>query len=118
MNNKITAIIFDWAGTTIDQGSCKPIDTFIKIFSAKKIEINGYQVYGPMEMQKITHIKKLLEIQQINDQWVTKLKSQPNEGGIQELFEIFEPTLEKSLLQHSKLIPDVAEKVKELKKKC
>ena len=25
MNNKITAIIFDWAGTIIDQGSCGPI---------------------------------------------------------------------------------------------
>lgn len=117
MNNKITAIIFDWAGTTIDQGSCGPIDAFIKIFSAKGIKINGDQVRGPMGMHKITHIKKLLEIQDINDQWVTKFKNPPEDSDVLELFKMFEPALEKSLLQHSKLISGVAETVKEIRKK-
>lgn len=117
MINSITAIIFDWAGTTIDQGSCGPIDAFIEIFEAKGIKIKGDQVRGPMGMHKITHIKKLTELPEINDQWVKNYGKPPQENEIQDLFTMFEPALEKSLLQHAKVIPGVADTIKRLKEK-
>jgi phosphonoacetaldehyde hydrolase len=117
MINTITAIIFDWAGTTIDQGSCGPIDAFIEIFASKGLKIKGDQVRGPMGMHKITHIKKLTEIPEINDQWVNNFGRPAQEKDIKDLFAMFEPALEKSLLQHAKLIHDVADTVKHLMEK-
>lgn len=117
MNNSITAIILDWAGTTIDQGSCGPIDAFIEIFSRKGININGDQVRGPMGMHKITHIKYLAELPEIKDQWIKNHGSPATEKDIQELFTLFEPALEKSLLHHSKLIPGVADAIRLLRGK-
>ena len=32
MNNKIEAVIFDWAGTTVDYGCFAPVEVFIKVF--------------------------------------------------------------------------------------
>lgn len=105
MINSITAIIFDWAGTTIDQGSCGPIDAFIEIFAAKGIKIKGDQVRGPMGMHKITHIKKLTELPEINDQWVKNYGKPPQENEIQDLFTMFEPALEKAFCNMLKLFP-------------
>jgi phosphonoacetaldehyde hydrolase len=111
MNNKITAIIFDWAGTIIDQGSCGPINAFIDIFAAKNIKITGEQVRGPMGMNKIAHIKNLTELPEIQHQWVKKHGQPPLDKDIQELFGLFETALERNLLQHSKLIPDAAKTI-------
>ena len=115
MKKEITAVIFDWAGTTIDQGSCGPIHAFIEIFAAKGIVISGEQVRGPMGMHKLAHIKKLAEIPEVNDQWIKKHGKPPQEKDFDELFSMFEPALEKSLLLHSKLIPKVAETIDNLK---
>ncbi len=109
--NKITAIIFDWAGTIIDQGSCGPMHAFIDIFAAKSIKITGEQVRGPMGMNKIAHIKKLTELPEIQHQWVKKHGQPPLGIDIQELFGLFETALERNLLHHSKLIPDAAKTI-------
>ena len=111
MNNKITAIIFDWAGTIIDQGSCGPIHAFIDIFATKNIKITGEQVRGPMGMNKIAHIKKLTELPEIQHQWVKKHGQPPLDKDIQELFGLFETALERNLLHHSKLIPDATKTI-------
>ena len=95
MKKEITAVIFDWAGTTIDQGSCGPIHAFIEIFAAKGIVISGEQVRGPMGMHKLAHIKKLAEIPEVNDQWIKKHGKPPQEKDFDELFSMFEPALEK-----------------------
>lgn len=117
MNNKINAIIFDWAGTTIDQGSCGPIAAFIEIFAAKGIKIKGDQVRGPMGMHKIAHIKMLSELPEINEQWIKNYGRPLEDKDIHDLFTMFEPALEKSLLNHAKLIPGVADAVNILKAK-
>lgn len=117
MNNTITAIIFDWAGTTIDQGSCGPIAAFIEIFATKGIKITGDQVRGPMGMNKITHIKTLAEIPEINEQWIKNHGRPVEDKDIQELFMMFEPALEKNLLHHAKLFPGVADTINYLKEK-
>ena len=117
MNNKITAIIFDWAGTIIDQGSCGPIHAFIDIFATKSIKITGEQVRGPMGMNKIAHIKKLTELPEIQHQWVKKHGQPPIDKDIQELFGLFETALERNLLQHSKLIPDAAKTIEDCRER-
>ena len=117
MNTKITAIIFDWAGTIIDQGSCGPIYAFIDIFAAKNIKITGEQVRGPMGMNKIAHIKKLTELPEIQHQWVKKHGQPPIGNDIQELFGLFETALERNLLQYSKLIPDAAKTIEDCRER-
>ena len=36
---KVEAVIFDWAGTTIDYGCFAPVDVFLNVFSDIGIEI-------------------------------------------------------------------------------
>ena len=35
----VQAVIFDWAGTTVDFGSLAPVTAFVRLFAAKGIEI-------------------------------------------------------------------------------
>ena len=32
MTNRFDAVIFDWAGTTVDYGCCAPVQAFVEAF--------------------------------------------------------------------------------------
>ena len=52
---KYEAVIFDWAGTTVDYGCFAPVQAFIDAFKASGIEPTVEEVRGPMGMLKIDH---------------------------------------------------------------
>ncbi|MFQ7552711.1 MAG: hypothetical protein ACLRMZ_23450 [Blautia marasmi] len=67
--NKFDAIIFDWAGTTVDYGSFAPVQAFIKAFEEFGITPTIDEVRAPMGMLKIDHIRTMLSMDRIKDLW-------------------------------------------------
>ena len=66
---RISLVIFDWAGTTVDHGCMAPIAAFQKAFKTYQIDLTVAQARGPMGMHKKDHIRTLLAIPEIAEQW-------------------------------------------------
>ncbi len=67
MNKNIEAVIFDWAGTTVDYGCFAPVKAFAEVFRQAGIEPTMDEVREPMGMLKRDHIKTMLEMPRIRD---------------------------------------------------
>ena len=62
---KIKAVIFDWAGTTVDFGCMAPVQAFVEVFKEFGIEPTMEEVREPMGMLKIDHIRTMLKMERI-----------------------------------------------------
>ena len=67
---KIKAVIFDWAGTTVDYGCMAPVQAFVEVFKQYGIEPTMEEVRKPMGMLKIDHIRTMLQMERIRGLWV------------------------------------------------
>ncbi|SCJ96019.1 Phosphonoacetaldehyde hydrolase [uncultured Eubacterium sp.] len=97
---KIEAVIFDWAGTTVDFGSFAPVQAFIKAFEEFGITPTVDEVRAPMGMLKWNHIHTMMQMPRIQKAWaVTHGREwtledvdavyQKSESGIMEILQDF-----------------------------
>lgn len=117
MNRKIEAVIFDWAGTTVDYGCFAPVQAFMEVFRKAGIEPTMEEVRKPMGMLKRDHIKTMLAMPRIREQWIEKYGQEPGEPDIDRLYESFEENLMGILDQFAKPKPYVLETVAKLREK-
>lgn len=115
MENKIKAIILDWAGTTVDFGSFAPVAAFIKAFEAYGITPTAEETRAPMGMQKRAHIEKMLEGSRIASLWKEKHGNKHSQGDIDKIYAEFEPALLSSLSEYTKTLPGAVETVKKIR---
>lgn len=109
---KLKAVIFDWAGTTVDFGCFAPTGVFVEVFRQKGIEITLPEARGPMGMHKREHIREITKYPRIIDEWKKKHGEKCTEKDIEEMFNNFIP-LQLSVLEvHSDLIPELPEALK------
>lgn len=113
--NKIEAVIFDWAGTTVDFGCFAPVNVFIEIFKEVGIEVTMEEARLPMGMLKWDHIKTMLQMERISNLWKEKFDREFTDKDVDKLYAKFEPMLLKSLSEYTTPIPGVLETVKELR---
>lgn len=67
--SKIDAVIFDWAGTTVDFGCFAPVRAFVEVFKQYGVEPTMEEVREPMGMLKIDHIRTMLKMPRISRLW-------------------------------------------------
>ena len=87
----LKAVIFDWAGTTVDHGSLAPIRVLQKIFSDRGIEISEEEARRDMGVLKKDHIRSLLCTPRITDVWKNRYQQTPTEETVEILFADFIP---------------------------
>lgn len=66
---KIEAVIFDWAGTTVDFGCMAPVQAFKDAFMEAGIEPTLDEIRKPMGMLKRDHVKTMLSMSRIRNLW-------------------------------------------------
>lgn len=66
---KIEAVIFDWAGTTVDYGSFAPVQAFVEAFRSFGVTPTTAEVRAPMGMLKRNHIQTMMEMPRISAEW-------------------------------------------------
>lgn len=113
---KIKAVIFDWAGTTVDFGCMAPVQAFVEVFKQYGIEPTMEEVRKPMGMLKIDHIRTMLKMDRIRDLWIDKYGKEPAEEDAQALYGIFEEKLLSILPDYSDPKPGVVEAVNRLRR--
>ena len=69
---KIKCVIMDWAGTAVDYGCFAPVAAFIEAFAEKGLIIDVVQTRKPMGLPKIQHIRELLSMPEVNEQFATR----------------------------------------------
>jgi hypothetical protein len=88
---KLQAVLFDWAGTTIDYGSRAPVEVFLEIFHRRDVEITQAEARGPMGRAKRDHIAELLQLPRVAQAWHQRYGSQPGDADAQAMYDEFLP---------------------------
>ena len=117
MNTSVKAVIFDWAGTTVDYGSRAPMGAFVKLFESEGIEMTIAQARIPMGISKWEHINFLLNLPEVQSQWLKIHKISHTDADVDRLLDIFVPMNKISILECGQLIPGVATLAKALRER-
>lgn len=112
---EVQAVIFDWAGTTVDYGCFAPVQAFVEIFRIRGIDITIEEAREPMGLLKMDHIRELLKMNRISKLWISKYGKEPDEIELRSLYKDFEALLFKVLKEYAKPIPGVIELVSRLR---
>lgn len=112
---KISAVIFDWAGTTVDYGCFAPVKAFMEIFQSYGIQVTMEETRKPMGLLKWDHIKTMLEMPQIKSQWIKLYGKEPTNKDIDAMHTQFAASLLKILDQFVDIKPYVLETMEILK---
>lgn len=89
----VEAVIFDWAGTTVDFGCFAPVQAFIETFKAAGVEPTMEETRKPMGMLKIDHIRTMLKMDRIAAEWERVHGAAPTEDDVQALYVPYEERL-------------------------
>lgn len=117
MSNKFEAVIFDWAGTTVDYGCFAPVQAFVEVFKHFGIEPTMEEVRKPMGMLKRDHIKAMLSMERIAGLWREKYHADWTEKDVDQLYGLFEEKLLSILDQFADVKPYVLETMEKLRKR-
>lgn len=111
------AVIFDWAGTTVDYGCFAPVQAFVEVFKHFGIEPTMEEVRKPMGMLKRDHIKTMLRMDRITQLWQKKYGRSWNETDVDAMYALFEEKLFDILDQFADVKPYVLETAAKLREK-
>lgn len=104
---QIEAIIFDWAGTTVDYGCMAPVYAMQHAFNKYDIDVSLAEIRKPMGLAKLDHIKSVL-----NNLTITA-----DDKLIRNIYTEFEENIFSTLEEHTTLIPGLLEVVSFLETK-
>ncbi|BEP57408.1 phosphonoacetaldehyde hydrolase [Variovorax sp. V118] len=108
---RLQAVVFDWAGTILDFGSCAPMGAFVKLFAQFGIDITIDEARAPMGMAKWDHIKALGTQPRVAAQWEAKHGHAFSDADVDRLYEVFTPMNAASVRDHTDFIPGAIEAV-------
>lgn len=103
----IQAVIFDWAGTTIDYGSQAPIIAFQQAFHHFDIDIPTADIRQDLGLDKLTHVKKMMAQPEIQSKWEAKYPTIPIEEAVIQIYRQFQSDIVTVLAETAKLKPGV-----------
>ncbi|MDW8324929.1 MAG: phosphonoacetaldehyde hydrolase [Anaerolineales bacterium] len=113
----LQAVLFDWAGTTVDYGCFSPTAPFIRVFAAHGVTVTIEQARGPMGLMKRDHIRALTQLPEVAAQWQAVHGRPPAEADIEAMFAEFVPLQVAVLADYAAPIPGVVETVAELRRR-
>jgi len=115
-HTKIRAVLFDWAGTTIDYGSLAPMRVFVEVFRRRGIEIEIDEARGPMGRAKHDHIAQVARLPRVAACWKTRYGREPTDADVLAMYEEFLPLQKEILAAGCEIIPGVLATVAHLRK--
>lgn len=113
MNTKL--IVLDWAGTTVDYGCFAPVQAFALAFQENGLTPTADEIRQPMGMLKRDHIRTMLAMPRLRQQWQDKYGEAPDEQAVERIYAVFEDSLMRSLSQFTSPKPGVVETVAKLR---
>ena len=109
--NRLSAVLFDWAGTTIDHGSRAPAIVIRELFGRRGIEITTAQAREPMGMAKRAHLAAVAAMPEVAAAWTEQRGGPCSEADIDALYAEFLPMQKRILHEHSDVLEGIPEVV-------
>lgn len=113
----VRAVILDWAGTTVDYGSCAPAMVFIEVFKRQGIEITLEQAREPMGTHKRVHIEKISKMPPVAERWQQVHGRSCTDADIERLYQEFVPLQLACLAAYADLVPGTLEAVRDFRRR-
>lgn len=101
----VQAVVFDWAGTTVDFGCRAPVAAFLRLFEEESIRATVEEARRPMGAHKRDHIAAMLAMESIAAQWREINGANATHEDIERLYQKFIPLQADIVLEHGKLVP-------------
>ena len=111
----LTAVVFDWAGTILDFGSCAPMGAFVRLFEKYGITLTIEEARGPMGMAKWDHINALGNLPSVQQQWQNRYGRAFARSDVDALYEVFTPMNAAVVADFADFIPGAVETVNALR---
>ncbi len=115
MSRKIEAVIFDWAGTTVDYGCFAPVQAFISAFERFGITPTVEEVRKPMGMLKKDHIRTMMEMERIDQEWQKVHGRKFTEVDVDAVYQCSETSIMSILDGYAEVKPYVLETIQSLR---
>jgi phosphonoacetaldehyde hydrolase len=112
---RVLAVIFDWAGTTVDFGSLAPVRTLERVFGEAGVPITEDEARRDMGVAKRDHIAALLSMPRVRTEWARVRGREVMASDIDVLYERFMPLQLDCLTEYSRVIAGVPEVVEKLR---
>jgi phosphonoacetaldehyde hydrolase len=103
----IRAVIFDWAGTTVDYGSLAPVNAFIGLFRRHGVAVSAEEARRPMGSYKKDHVRLILAMGPVAQQWRQLHNRLPSPEDVELLYHEFIPLQTEVIERHADVIPGV-----------
>lgn len=113
--DNVKAVVFDWAGTTVDHGCRAPVKVFQAVFDSSGVPISEEEARGPMGLPKRDHLANLLSDSAIRARWRTKVGQDPGNDDVEVLYRRFLEMDRDIVTANSDVIPGVAKTVAALR---
>ncbi len=114
---KIRAVIFDWAGTTVDKGSLAPVRTLERVFIDAGVPILEKEARRDMGIAKRDHITALLALPRVREEWAKKHGRAVQASDVDDLYQRFIPLQFECLKEYSQVLSGVPEVTEQLRKR-
>ncbi len=105
----IRALIFDWAGTTVDHGSLAPVLTLERVFPQAGVPLPQAVLRRDMGLAKRDHIARILLEAEAIAAWQSAPGRLPSESDADALYAAFLPLQMECLLAYSPVLAGVPE---------
>jgi len=105
---RLEAVIFDWAGTTVDCGSLAPVRAVSNLFASRGIELTDIDVRRDMGLFKKDHIRRILRFAHVEAEWQKRYGRAVSEEDVEAMFAEFTPLQMGILDEYSELIDGTA----------
>jgi phosphonoacetaldehyde hydrolase len=106
---QIEAVIFDWAGTTVDYGCMAPMHAMKQAFSEEKIDVTLDQIRQPMGLLKVDHIHAVLKMDKVKSSFEQCYGRLPCTNDVEKIYQHFEKNIMSTLSQHTRIIEGILE---------
>lgn len=111
---KITAVIFDWAGTMVDFGSIAPVIAMREAFAEEGATISEEDIRADMGLAKRDHVAAILARPAVLKAWIATRGSAPEDADIDRIFHRIGPLMARAGGARADLIPGAGEAARNL----
>lgn len=101
----LRAVVFDWAGTTIDFGCRAPAAVFQAVFAERGVPISEAEARAPMGLPKWRHIQSIGAAPDVAARWRQTKGRDFTDDDVDRLYGLFLPRQIEIVADYSDLIP-------------
>jgi phosphonoacetaldehyde hydrolase len=112
---RISAAIFDWAGTVLDYGCIAPVAAFRQAFDDDGVAITEAEARAPMGAAKREHIQHILADPAVQQRWHVARGASSSEADVDRLYAAFLEIDAINCARYSAMIPGALDTVAALR---